>query len=124
MLVKDCRKHGDETMNWPDRLLLTFFMGGFLALCYLMFFDQQKKNQNFQRINSKLIIIQDMTNDLRDLAKNLQVKNAVANIQFDNNPEIYLMEKTYKMALISDVIESKAAMMRSAIEDAINELKK
>ncbi len=111
-------------MNWPDRLLLTFFMGGFLALCYLMFFDQQKKNQNFQRINSKLIIIQDMTNDLRDLAKNLQVKNAVANIQFDNNPEIYLMEKTYKMALISDVIESKAAMMRSAIEDAINELKK
>ena len=84
---------------------------------------QNPKTINYQRINAKLQVIQDMTTDLADLAKNLNIKNAVANIQFDNNADVYLMEKTYKMALIADVIASKAQMMQGALNDAKNELR-
>lgn len=110
-------------MNWIDRLFLAVFMGGFLSLAYLIFFDQQKKNYNYQRINAKLQVIQDLTTDLGDLAKKLNIKSAVSNIQFETNPDVYLMEKTYKMALIADIISSKAQMMQVALDDAKNELR-
>lgn len=111
-------------MNWWDRIFLTAFAGSFIALCYLMFFDSQKKSLNTNRIILKIEAVQDHIEDLKELAKNLQVRNAVSHINVDPNPDYACFDKSFKIALISEVIETKAQMMNEAINDAIKEIKK
>ena len=109
-------------MDWADRLFISVLLSGILGFVFLTYFVRYKNEQNYRRINVKLMDIQDIASDLKNFARLLNAKNATANIQFENNPDVYLMEKTYKMALISDVIETKAMMMEEAVIDALKEL--
>lgn len=116
-------------MNAWNRIFISLCAGCFLSLCYLMFFSivgVQKKSQ-YEKIKSecimlKLIHLKDLITDLKDLSKNLQVKNAIANIQFNCQPDIQHLENTFKMALLSEVIEIKALMMQETLKEIIDEI--
>lgn len=111
-------------MNWQDRLFVGIFAAATLTLCYLIFFEHQKKALNTQRIIFQIQKVQDLSDDLKDLAKNIQTKNAMTHINLGLNSDLLAMDKSFKMSLISEVIEVKAQMMSEACNDAIKELKK
>lgn len=67
--------------------------------------------------------VQDLIVDLKDLSKSLQIKNAVANLQASNT-DISFIENSFKIAMVSEIIEIKAQMMEDAISQAIDEVKK
>jgi len=77
---------------------------------------------NIRRMSSKIQDIEDIVIELKNLSKNLIVKNAVAHIQYDGNTELEFMEKTFKVALISEVIEVKSKMLQQAVDAAKKEL--
>ena len=106
-------------------------MIAFFTLCYLMFFssiDAQKKTQNqkmsYERIQCKMIHLQDLVTDLKELAKNLQINNALVNLEFEPNKEFVKLENTFKISMISEVLEIKAQIMASALKDTMEELKR
>lgn len=118
-------------MNWFDRILLCGGTIAFFTLCYLMFFssiDAQKKTQNMKiqslRLESKMIHLSDLISDLKELSKNLQVNNALINMEFEPNKEFVKLENTFKISMISEILDIKANIMSETLKEATEELKR
>lgn len=71
-----------------------------------------------------MIHLQDLVTDLKELAKNLQINNALVNLEFEPNKEFVKLENTFKISMISEVLEIKAQIMASALKDTMEELKR
>lgn len=111
-------------VNWLEKMFVVAFASSFLALCYLIFFDVQKKTQNTNRIILKMQTVQDLIVDLRDLSKTLQIKNVVENLQACHPTDIEFVESSFKLSMISEIIEIKGQLMAEAVNQAIDEINK